>query len=63
MNHKHGRECDLLQKVCLAKFLIIMFCESQQQQKKLTVSKQPIGEAPIDDVHSVFNHNVGFIFL
>ena len=58
MNHKHGRECDLLQKVCLAKFLICSV-----SQKKLTVSKQPIGEAPIDDVHSVFNHNVGFIFL
>ena len=22
MNHKHGRECDLLQKVCSGKFLI-----------------------------------------
>lgn len=58
MNHKHGRECDLLRKVCLAKFL-----KATTTTKKLTVSKQPIGEAPIDDVHSVFNHNVGFIFL
>ena len=61
MNRKHGRECDLLQKVCLAKFLCSV--SHNNNKKKLTVSKQPIGEAPIDDVHSVFNHNVGFIFL
>lgn len=40
MNHKHGRECDLLQKVCLAKFLIRSVSHNNKKTNRIQTANR-----------------------